>query len=198
MVNYCNFMAKGYCRDTFVFFKPICEKCSACIPMRLDVNKFKSSKSQRRILRKNKDIFVEVKPSKLPTKEQEDLYSRYNQVRHPDRDSSFYEQGVFNLHMGYNNSYELLLYHKGRIIGVSILDKSQYAISSAYFYWDPDYTDRSLGVFSALAEITFAQQVGVQYLYLGFYISEISNMSYKKYFRPAQLLINDEWVDFLP
>lgn len=197
MVNYCDFMADGYCRDTFVFFKPICEGCSECIPMRLDVNKFKLSKSQRRVLKKNRDVSIEIVPSKLPSEEHEALYFRYNQARHPDRDPSNYEQGIFNLHMGYNNSFELRLYQNGHLIGVSILDKSQDSISSAYFYWDPNFTDRALGVFSALAEISFAQQVGVKHLYLGFYINKISNMSYKKYFRPSQLLINGEWVDFL-
>jgi arginine-tRNA-protein transferase len=198
MIDYRKFMGEGFCRDTFVFFKPICEGCSACIPMRIEVDKFCPSKSQKRVLKKNKDIKITVKRAGLPTPDDEVLYAKYNKLRHPERNKDEYLQGIFNLHMGYPYSYEMRFYIEDRLIGVSILDESMESISSAYFYWDPDFEDRSLGVYSMIQEIFYAKLSNKKYLYLGFYIRDISNMEYKSRFRPAQLYINSEWVDFYP
>jgi arginine-tRNA-protein transferase len=83
-----------------------------------------------------------------------------------------------------------------KLVAVGILDIAKTSVSSNYFYFDPDYSDRSLGVLSTLKEIEFAKQNDKPFYYLGFYIEESDKMRYKSEFQPAQVRIKDKWVDF--
>lgn len=98
---------------------------------------------------------------------------------------------------GYRQTMKMEYYLKDKLIGVGIVDEGVDSLSSNYFYYDTDYLDRRLGIFSILQEIKLAQQLEKKYYYLGFYIEENPKMSYKKYFRPNQILENGEWRGFL-
>ncbi|XP_034519259.1 arginyl-tRNA--protein transferase 1 isoform X2 [Ailuropoda melanoleuca] len=72
----------------------------------------------------------------------------------------------------------------GRIIAVGVIDILPYCVSSVYLYYDPDYSFLSLGVYSALREISFTRQLHqktsqLSYYYMGFYIHSCPKMKYK-------------------
>ena len=100
------------------------------------------------------------------------------------------------MHYGYIHTIEIDYFCDGRLIGVGIVDEGSDSLSSNYFYYDTDYLDRRLGVFSILKEILLARLIGKKYYFLGFYIEDIPKMSYKKFFRPNQILENGEWKKY--
>ncbi|HEX8947562.1 MAG TPA: hypothetical protein VF790_01300, partial [Dissulfurispiraceae bacterium] len=81
--------------------------------------------------------------------------------------------------------------------GVGIVDEGRDSLSSNYFYYDTSFLERRLGVFSILNEISLARSLKKRYYYLGFYIEETQKMSYKKHFRPNQILEGGKWKDFM-
>ena len=87
-------------------------------------------------------------------------------------------------------------YLEDRLVGVGIVDEGRDSLSSNYFYYDTDFPERRLGVLSILREMALAGVMRKKYYYLGFYIEENPKMSYKKFFRPNQVLENGEWKDF--
>jgi leucyl-tRNA---protein transferase len=88
-------------------------------------------------------------------------------------------------------------YLGGRLIGVGIVDEGNDALSSNYFYYDTEFLDRRLGIFSIMQEILLAQRLKKRYYYPGFYIEETGKMSYKKQFKPNQIFRKGRWEKFL-
>ncbi|MCB1322608.1 MAG: GNAT family N-acetyltransferase, partial [Leptospiraceae bacterium] len=85
-----------------------------------------------------------------------------------------------------HNTFELQLYHAGRLVGVAILDQVAEALSAVYFYFDPEVARYSPGTYAILLEIEMAQQRGLRFFYPGYYIPQCAAMNYKARFRPAQ------------
>ena len=81
----------------------------------------------------------------------------------------------------------------GRLVGASILDVGANWMNGVYFYFDPDESKRSLGIFNILQLVHICQEWGIDYLYLGYFIRNISAMSYKERFSPHYLLLNKKW-----
>ncbi len=197
--KYHAFLAGGYRRIGRAFYRNNCEKCSDCLPLRLEVDKFISSRSHKRTAKSNGDIRVEVLTESNITTDKISLYNQYVNSKHPDDKPEAPPDSVntlINIHYGYTRAIEMHYYLQNRLIGVGIIDEGDDALSSNYFYYDTDHLDRRLGVFSILQEIALAKTLGKKYYYLGFYIEENPKMSYKKYFRPNHVLQNGVWADF--
>jgi arginyl-tRNA--protein-N-Asp/Glu arginylyltransferase len=196
--NFHQYLAAGYRRLGSVLYRNACRSCSLCLPIRLEAKRFKASKSQRRTLRRNSDVRVECRaPSITPCKIE--LYSSYIASKHPTggeddiRDSA---SSLSSLHLGYSGSIEMDYFLGEKLIAVGIVDEGADALSSTYFYYDTAYLMRRPGIFSILQEISLALSLGKKYYYLGFCIEETSKMSYKKFFRPNQVLKDGEWKDY--
>ncbi|GJM24999.1 MAG: putative arginyl-tRNA--protein transferase [Phycisphaerae bacterium] len=190
------FMDRGFRRSGRVFYRPACEACESCIPMRIPVAKFDPSKSMRRIWRKNCDVAV-VEGDGKPNQAKYDLFVRYLEGQHDDTMSR--ERDSFNDFLyGSPVPAKELCYKLGeRLIGVSIADDLPNAYSSVYMYFDPDESDRSLGTFSVMAEIEHCRREAIDYYYLGYYVPGSKTMSYKARFAPAEILNREgEWVAF--
>ena len=91
---------------------------------------------------------------------------------------------------------EFRYYLGDRLVGVSILDFGEYDISSVYFYFEPEFSNRSLGNFSVLFEIEWMKQQKMRFYYLGLYVSECSHLNYKSRFYPHHRLIQGSWRVF--
>jgi arginine-tRNA-protein transferase len=193
------FMDAGFRRSGRVVYQPACAGCRACVPIRVPVERFAPSKSQRRCARRNADLVMAVAPARA-SDEKFDLYGRYSLARHrsgepddaPDRESfqSFlYNSPVDTLEFTHRDG-------AGRLLGVGVCDVSHRSLSSVYFYFEPDESRRGLGTFGALQEIAFAREAGIPYYYLGYWIEPCRSMRYKAEFRPYELLDADgRWRD---
>jgi len=192
------FLSRGYRRLGRVFYKNICASCAECKPIRIDVEKFNPGKSSRRTLKVNKDLQVRIASPPSVTPDKLVLYERYVSSKHGESnvapDSSI--RVLYSMHYGYDHIIEMH-YSLGRtLLGIGIVDEGEDSLSSNYFYYDTDYLDRRPGIFSVLQEIRLAKKMGKKYYYLGFFIENNRAMSYKKDFRPNQILENDEWTEF--
>lgn len=185
----------GWRRSGTIFYHNNCPGCSLCIPIRVPVERFAPSKSQRRVLRKNAD--VEVTRGPLHTSpELVELFQRYDTSRHdPQSDVS---TDAFACFLGSSPLRTDVMEYRvdGRLVGAGWLDVLPNGLSTVYFAFEPNEAKRSLGTFSALKEIELCRTLGKRWYYLGFFVPGSPKMSYKRRFRPYQLLMGGEWRDF--
>lgn len=181
-------MDAGFRRSGKLLYQPVCRGCRACVPVRVPVNTFQPSASQRRCLRKNADLKIEV-GEPCATEEKFELYQRYLRQRHEvsephtfeEFEAFLYESPLQTLEFIYRDS-------RGRLLGSGICDLSSRSLSSVYFYFEPAERRRGLGTFGALKEIESAQRLNVPHYYLGYFVEGCRSMEYKAAFRPHELL----------
>ena len=191
---YHDLMDIGFRRSGDYFYRPKCSACKACVPLRVPVDSFVPSKSQRRILRRNVDVNCEFAEPDL-TDQKLDLYQRYLERQHPGSKQSQDPTGLENfLYSPSVDSLEALYTIDDRLVAVSIVDLCSRSMSSVYHYFDPDEAERSLGVFSVLAEIQWCQQRKIPHYYMGYWVKGASTMEYKANYRPHELLVDGKWI----
>ncbi len=176
-------LASGWRKFGPYFFRPACPDCRQCIPLRVEVSRFRPSASQRRVLRRNRDLEVRAVPLDC-SEEGFALYQAHSRARfgqETDREgfvASFYRPSCPGLQL------ELRL--GGKLLGLGILDLAGDGLSSVYFCFDPDEARRNLGTFGALQEIGLARRLGLAWYYLGYFVPGSPRMAYKDHFRPRQ------------
>lgn len=152
------------------------------MPLRLELAKFQPSDSQRRISRKNSDLRVEIRETDI-TDEIEALFFRHRQrFTHNVPESIHTFLSFYPATIPCENR-EIAVYDGDRLVAVSFLDVGHKATSSVYGVFDPDYSKRSLGIFTMLEEIRFSRERGGTYYYPGYAYREPSHYDYKKRFR---------------
>ena len=189
--TYRAFMDAGFRRSGRMIYQPVCRDCRECRTIRLATADFVPTASQRRCFRKNGDLTVNV-AAPLLTDEKADLYARYVREWHrrPDDGDAeslrrfLYDSPTDTLEFTYRDP-------AGRLLAVGICDVSAASLSSVYFYFDPADAARGLGTFGVLKEIEWARAAGIGYYYLGFWVRDCPDMSYKANFRPAEVLGED-------
>jgi len=183
----------GFRRSGSLIYQPMCAGCRECVPLRVPVEHFAPSRSQRRVLRKNQDLTMHVgRPE--PTHEKWELYERYQRQwhQHPPAQSEEVMEFVSFLYHSPVESVEFEFRDRwGQLLGVGIGDLSPESYSSVYFYFDPRHAGRSLGTFSALREIKWVRESGRKYWYAGYWIRDCATMAYKSRFRPCEVLSTD-------
>lgn len=183
----------GWRRSGTFFYQNHCPGCRACQPIRVPVAEFTPSKSQRRVLRRNEDVTVSAEPNRFD-REVFELYRRYQEERH-GRDETSGESGFRRFLCDSAVNTIQMHYRVGdRLVGVGWIDELSESLSSVYFVFDPTEERRSLGTYSVLEEIHRAQDLGLTWHQLGFYVRDSRKMSYKANFRPHDLLIDGRWV----
>jgi arginyl-tRNA--protein-N-Asp/Glu arginylyltransferase len=184
------FMNAGFRRSGRLIYQPICSGCRACVPIRVEVDRFVPRKSQRRRLRKNADILLSVDSPKT-TDEKFSLYCRYLQQWHGEAAHSreeferfLYDSPVQTLEFTYRDS-------GGQLLAVGICDVCASSLSSVYFYFEPSRASRGLGTYGVLCEINYARSLGIPHYYLGYWVRGCRSMQYKADYAPAQVLATD-------
>ena len=190
--NYEELLCRGWRRHGRYFFRPACPHCTKCRSLRIVVERFAPSKSQRRVLRRNEDVRVVVRePSVTPrhlhifNAWHADMHRRRGWPLRTDTAEEYYEAFLAGR---YDFASEFLYLRGRQLVGVGLVDAAPQALSSVYFYHDPEWRDDSPGTFSALQEIRYAQQTGRRHIYLGYWIAECPSMAYKNRFQPHEIL----------
>ncbi|WP_373499961.1 arginyltransferase [Desulfococcus sp.] len=185
-------VSRGWRRFGISFFRPACENCAECRGIRVVVEGFRPSKSQRRCLKRNEKIKAVLQRPGI-TREHIRLYNAYHADMSrrrgwPDRpiDAGDY---IESLIMGAGDfGHEIRYYEGPRLVGVGLVDILSEGVSSVYFYHDPVWRRHGPGTFSILREIRLAKELRKPHLYLGYCIRENPSMSYKSRFRPHEIL----------
>ncbi|HLS43424.1 MAG TPA: arginyltransferase [Paenalcaligenes sp.] len=192
---YSRLVSQGFRRSGAFTYKPYCDHCQACVPIRVDVAQFQASRNQRRLLKNLSGLQWRTLPLHW-NEEHYALYQCYQQQRHPDSSTdndsaSQYVQFLLSSHV--DSALMECRDADGALKIVAIIDKLEDGISAVYTFYDP--TDKhSLGTFSILQQITMCREQGLPWLYLGYWIEESRKMAYKTRFGPYQLLENGKWA----
>lgn len=193
--TYSQLLEIGFRRSGPRIYRPHCDHCKACVPARVPVDSFKPNRGQRRILNRNKDLRV-IEIDDIFNQDCYQLYQRYINTRHQDGDMypPSYEQYMTFLtkEMGTTCYYGFML--DEQLIAVAVTDQVDNGLSAIYTFFDPDMGKRSLGVYGILWQIEQCKVLGLEFVYLGYWVKECSKMSYKTDYRPLQLLLNNRWL----
>lgn len=178
----------GFRRCGTEFYVPRCLLCSACIPIRLPVERFRPSRTQRRVWRANQDLEVAQGEPRY-TAEKLHLYRRYLKGRFGREELPGRREYEYFLGSSFGNTVEFQYRLAGRLVGLGVVDATPRAASSVYCAYDPDLPRRRLGTFSLLYEVEWCRRSGREHLYLGLYVGGCRSMRYKASFRPHEILL---------
>ena len=194
--TYAHLLEQGFRRSGEEVYAPHCSHCSACIPARLPLKKFKPSKSQRRCMRKNIETQVNIKPA-IFEQAHYDMYLRYQAIRHPEGSmiNTSPENYFSFLSSSWCNTQFVEFSIHNELAGIAIIDQFDEAWSAVYTFFEPKFSDYSLGVYAILWQSQQANLQQKEYLYLGFWLKDCTKMSYKTCYQPIQLLIDKQWVE---
>ena len=166
----------GFRRSHHFVYKPLCDGCRACVPVRIRVRDFEPSRAQRRILRRNEHVHaVETQP--LATGEQYALFSRYVLTRHRDGDMADMDFDDYRA-MVEESPVETAIIEfrddsaEGRLVGACLVDWLSSGVSAVYSFFDPQHPRRGLGTHMILWLADAAARRGLPYVYLGYWIAD--------------------------
>ncbi len=185
---------QGFRRSGDLIYRPCCQTCKACIPVRVPVERFQPSRSQQRAWKKNADLTVSRKPP-LFNAVHYDLYRKYLNGRHPggamcESGPDEYIQFLGSRWAG-TDFYEFTL--DCSVVAVAVVDHLADALSAVYTFFDPQLTHRGLGSYAILWEIEETRKLGLPFLYLGYWIEACNKMAYKNNYYPIEGRIDDHW-----
>lgn len=185
----------GFRRSHNIAYAPVCPACQACVPIRIPVRTFQPDRTLRKIARANAEMesFL-VSPRATP--EQFQLFHRYQQMRHGDGDMA--TMGYYDYRAMIEDTPIQTMIVEYRepdqgLISVCLVDQLADGLSAVYSFFAPGLEKRSLGTYAVLWLIEHAKQLGLPYVYLGYWVPESRKMAYKSRFRPAEVLVQGAW-----
>jgi arginine-tRNA-protein transferase len=197
-------LERGFRRFGPDYFRPRCPGCSLCVPTRIVVAEFAPTKSQRRARRKAASLRVTV-GEPLVDEARLALYHLWHADREGARDwdPSPLDDREYALQFAFPHpaAREVAFWDDeagGRLVGVSICDEAPRAWSLVYFFFDPAYADRSLGVANVVLGVEIAAARGIPYVYLGYAVEGCPSLAYKRAFGPREVLVGWPRLDERP
>jgi arginine-tRNA-protein transferase len=195
----------GFRRSQSIAYRPACDTCRACVSVRVIAAEFQPSRNMRRVLERNSDIVGDMRTPQ-PSSEQYSVFRSYLDSRH--RNGGMADMTVLDYAMMVEDSHvqtRVVEYRKrgpdtgitgrgvGQLLAVTLVDVLHDGLSMVYSFFDPEENDRSLGTFMILDHIARARRMGLDYVYLGYWVRGSRKMHYKSRFLPQERLMPEGW-----
>ena len=192
---YSELVRLGFRRSGQHVYRPRCDNCSACTPVRVPVEAFRPNRSQRRCQQRNGDVAMRLRPLVFEEAHYR-LYRRYQQARHAgggmDQDDGEQYQSFLLQSRVDSALAEFTL--DGEVVMVSLVDRLLDGLSAVYTFFEPELANRGLGVYGVLSQIQLARDMELPHLYLGYWIDGCRKMVYKQAYQPLELLSDGRWL----
>lgn len=191
----------GFRRSQTVAYRPSCIDCNACVSVRVVADEFRASSTQRRNLKRNGDL-VTTFCRPWSTSEQFELLQRYLGERHPGGGMASMDEIDFADMVEHTPVDSYLVEYReptadgtpGRLIGACLTDKQGDGLSMIYSFYDPEHAERTgLGNYIILDHIRRASEMGLPFVYLGYWVEGAQRMQYKVRYRPLERLARSGW-----
>lgn len=192
-------LQRGFRRSGIYVYRPSCDECRACVPLRVPVRDFAPNRSQRRNLGRNgQDVVLRDRPARFDP-EHSALYRAYVRSRHAggsmaDATPESYRDFLIAPWGGETRLWELRIGE--RLMAVAVTDLLPHGLSAVYTFFDPRLAVRAPGIYAVLCQLEAARQLGLDWLYLGYWIEECRKMSYKDLYRPVEVWLDGRWRRF--
>jgi len=190
----------GFRRSGTHIYRPECGDCRRCVPVRIPVADFAPNRSQRRNAALNTgDLVLIERPARFDP-EHYQLYARYVRERHPGGGMSedLAPETYYDFLIAPWGGETLLLELRlgGRLVAVAVTDSVPQGLSAVYTFFDPLCAGRAPGTYAVLCQVALARSLGLDRLYLGYWIQACGKMSYKANYRPVETLLEGSWTRF--
>lgn len=192
---YGELLRMGFRRSGTFVYRPNCDGCNACTPLRVPLASFAPTRSQNRAwLRHSREYLARAVPLEYRAEHYE-LYLRYQRLRHQgggmDRDSrEQYQHFLLQSHV--DTMLVEFRDSERNLVMVSLIDVLADGLSAVYTFYEPEVRG-SLGTFGIMWQIEQARRFGLRYVYLGYWIDGSDKMSYKANFSPCEMLRDGIW-----
>ena len=198
---YSDLITQGFLRSGKFAYRPHCETCNACVPIRLILSEFAPNRSQKRAFKQHTDLAASIMPLHF-SKHHLKLYSNYQHLRHADEDKlnpteSKDEAEQYRQFLCQSNVESLMIEFKNsnnQIKIISVVDIVHDGVSAVYTFYDASEPKASYGTYSIMWLTEWTKSLNLSYLYLGYWIQESQKMAYKQQFKLQEKLIDGEWV----
>lgn len=192
----------GFRRSHDVVYRPVCPGCTACVPVRIPVDRFRPNRSMRRILAANAALEAAERPPRA-TAEQYSLFGRYQHQRHGESDMARMGRADYAAMVEDGAAAASIWEFRpvgadgrpGPLAAAMLADRLDDGLSAVYSFFDPELERRSPGTFMILAMVEEARRLDLDYVYLGYWIADSRKMAYKARFRPLEALVDGVWRD---
>jgi len=198
---YSSLIQQGFRRSGNFSYRPHCEQCNECVPVRIILQDFFPNRSQNRAYKQHQNLTTSILPIAF-YEEHYSLYSTYQAARHMNEVTSQHEKAEsddreqFRTFLCQSNVESVLVEFRldGLLKMVSVIDIVQDGISAVYTFYDTTNNKMSYGTYNVLWQSEWARSLNLPYLYLGYWIKDSKKMAYKQNFKPLEKLIDGEWV----
>lgn len=198
--EYLGRLLQGWRRFGGMLFRPRCPDCQSCQSLRVDVPRFRPTRSQRRVMKTNHGQIRLRIGHPCVSRAKLQLYDRYHTYQadakgwpeRPAKDAASYRESFVH-----NPSFteEWCYYLEHQLIGVGYVDDVTAGMSAIYFYYEPELRRLSLGTWNVLTVLAEAARRERPHVYLGYYVPGCRSLSYKANYRPNQILREGRWID---
>ena len=197
MSIYSQLLKLGYRRSGDHVYRPHCTGCDECRPCRIPVNEFISKKSQRRCLKRNQDLSLNMVKASY-TDEYFQLYSDYLNERHAEGGMANPVPDDFEhfLYSGWSNTYFIEVRKDEHLLAIAVTDITPSGLSAVYTFFDPTEAKRGLGNFCILQQIQKTRELQLEHLYMGYWIEKCQKMKYKADYRPIETFSDNIWEHY--